>query len=231
MNRFSPAWPVLVGTLADERHLEELGSRPPAAGQRPDWFELRLDALARGPWTRLPAACPPLLVTARDPREGGHGGLDLAVRLRLLEESLPHAVALDLEWANFPHAEDLLAAAAERGVLRVASAHDFLGTPAAAELRRLVETVAASPRRPDLFKLACRLHGPADLARLFELLDSPPLPLAVMGMGPLGPAARVALTAAGSRLLYGYQVEANAPGQSSVAALRACENLWRTTPA
>src|SRR5947209_18302084 len=64
----------------------------------PDLFELRLDRLLSSmdelteTIERLPA---PLIITARDPREGGANGLSARRRRALLGRFLPHASYVD----------------------------------------------------------------------------------------------------------------------------------------
>jgi 3-dehydroquinate dehydratase-1 len=72
----------------------------------------------------------------------------------------------------------------------------------------------------DAVKIAAHTERARDVARLLEFLDRSPLPTAVMGMGPLGMASRVALAAAGSILNYGWLHRPNVSGQWSAAELR-----------
>ena len=106
------------------------------------------------------------------------------------------------------------------GVLAVISCHDFRGTPGLPVLRSKVRRAAAAGA--DVAKIATLLRSPADLAVLLQLLSwKSPVPLAVMGMGPLGRAARPVLAIAGSVLNYGYLDRPQVPGQISAARLRA----------
>lgn len=198
-----------------------LGSFPAV----PDWIELRVDGFAERP-SELDAitGCPPrpLLVTVRDPAEGGlTPGLDATARGRLYSMFLSTAAAVDVEVRSLRALRDTVEAARERGCAVVASYHDFDGAPS---LRRLRAAAArAREAGADVFKAAMMVRTPGDLGTLFKLLDDDAgIPMAVMGMGPLGRASRPALAAAGSVLNYGYLgAEPQVAGQWPVAQLRA----------
>jgi len=70
------------------------------------------------------------------------------------------------------------------------------------------------------------LDTQADMARLLTLLGESEGPLAVMGMGTLGRAARLLFARAGSVLNYGWLDRPLVPGQWSAAEFR--ELLART---
>jgi 3-dehydroquinate dehydratase type I len=78
----------------------------------------------------------------------------------------------------------------------------------------------ASDAGADVLKIATHTSTPGDVARLLDLFEKAPRPLAVMGMGPLGMASRVMLTAAGSALNYGWLHQPNVTGQWSAKDLR-----------
>ena len=78
----------------------------------------------------------------------------------------------------------------------------------------------ASDAGADVLKIATRTDSAADVARLLGLLEKTPLPLAVMGLGPLGMASRVMLAAAGSVLNYGWLHQPNVTGQWSAKDLQ-----------
>jgi 3-dehydroquinate dehydratase-1 len=65
----------------------------------------------------------------------------------------------------------------------------------------------------DIVKIATHLRGPKDLAALLVLQGATKVPLATMGMGPLGKVSRLVLVAAGSRLNYGYLDKPQVAGQ------------------
>jgi 3-dehydroquinate dehydratase-1 len=65
----------------------------------------------------------------------------------------------------------------------------------------------------DIVKIATHLRGPNDLAALLVLQGATKVPLATMGMGPLGKVSRLVLVAAGSRLNYGYLDKPQVAGQ------------------
>jgi 3-dehydroquinate dehydratase-1 len=213
----------VVGTVYSEdslRAAEALGE-PPAA---PDLLELRVDHFARDPQVLDPlaaASARPLIVTVRHPAEGGQGDLGADRRLALYERFLPRAHYVDLELDSL---EELAAVAGQAhrtpGGL-IASHHDFRGTPPIGRLYELAGRAAAAGAA--LFKLAAQVERAGQMTVLLEFLATETrLPLAVMGMGPLGRVARLAAAALGSRLNYGYLGDvAQLPGQWPAAVLRA----------
>jgi len=183
-----------------------------------DLVELRLDLL-RGVRGAMPKLRVPVLLTARHPAEGGAKSLSAAGRRNLLAEFLPEARAVDVELRSVTSFQSLLREADRRGVRKIISFHDFSGTPSLPRLRRTV--ARAAQQGADIIKIATFLRGPRDLAVLLSLQASAKSTrLATMGMGPLGRISRLALAAAGSRLVYGYLDRAQVPGQWPAVGLR-----------
>jgi 3-dehydroquinate dehydratase-1 len=135
----------------------------------------------------LPRIRVPILVTARHPSEGGAGALTAARRRALLEQNLHRAAAVDVELRSATALAAVLDEAARRRVVRVVSFHDFRRTPDLPRLR--------------------------DLVALLILQAGTKVPLATMGMGPLGKVSRLVLAATGSRLNYGYLDKPQVKGQ------------------
>ncbi len=218
--------PRVVAAVWSEATLRAAAELTPHGA--PDLLELRVDAFAPDP-ARLDAlaagAARPLIVTVRHPGEGGlDAALDLPARRRLYERFLPAAAWVDIELRSLRSLAAVVAQARERGGRLIASFHDFQGTPSTRRLRALADRAAGAGA--DVCKIAATTRTPGDLARLLDLLERHggpgALPLAVMGMGPLGKASRPALAAAGSVLNYGYLGGgAQVPGQWPAAQLRA----------
>ncbi len=213
---------VVAAVWSEGTRRAALALRVPGA---PDLLELRVDGFAQDP-ARLDAlaagATRPLIVTVRDPAEGGlDAALDAGARRSLYERFLPVASWVDIEVRSLPALAAVAVQARERGGQLIASFHDFGGTPTTRRLRTLADRAAAAGA--DVFKVATTTRTPGDLARLLDLLGRDHgLPLAVMGMGPLGKVSRLALAAAGSVLNYGYLGGgAQVPGQWPAARLRA----------
>ena len=79
------------------------------------------------------------------------------------------------------------------------SYHDFEGTPDAKEL------CGKCREEADVHKFALMAHSVDCISRQLEIFGQfPDLPLSVMGMGPLGAAARPLMAKAGSVLNYGF---------------------------
>ena len=210
---------LTVATAHTARGITEAANlQPDVAGA----VEIRLDCLARRlDLVRgiLPQLRTPAILTARHPAEGGAGALSISARRALLEEFLPHAAAIDTEVRSVHAMHRVLEEAARQGVVRILSFHDFRRTPPLASLRRIA--AAARLAGAGIVKIATHLRGPRDLAVLLQLqaLEGH-LPMAAMGMGPLGRVSRLVLAAAGSRLSYGYHDRPQVHGQWPAARLR-----------
>lgn len=180
-----------------------------------DFLEWRADCLG-GEIFDSPT---PWIITVRHPSEGGANNLSAQERRRLALQLLPQAAILDIEVRSISSMGSVLEAARASGVGILASFHDFRKTPSTARLREIVQH--ARNASADAVKIATVTESAADLGRLLSLFESVKLPLAVMGMGRLGMASRVALGAAGSVLNYGWLDRPNVPGQWAARELRA----------
>lgn len=211
--------PLAVGAITDSSALRDTFDLAAA-----DLVELRLDALGSGPeviaFARKQSADLPLLITARDPGQGGANDLAPEARLALLRDLLPYAAAVDVELANLMFYEEFLAEVQSLGVKVVLSSHDFSGFDHLATLEAFALAQASGA---DLAKAAVTLRDPLDLA-LFEslLADMGTAPFSLMGMGSYGPVSRLLAAQHGSRLNYGYLGEKpTAPGQWPAPLLKA----------
>jgi 3-dehydroquinate dehydratase-1 len=207
-----------VGSLADAATLGRLAFMDASC----DVVECRVDCWPAAVPQALEALgnCPvPALITVRGPDEGGRHSLTTAERESLYRRFLPQASLLDIEIACLSDFRNLICEARERGVLVVASAHDFVRTPEAEELRRKMESAIRGGA--DIVKFAATAQHSGDLATLGSLLEEPGHPpLSVMAMGPLGRISRLLMARLGSVLNYGYLDAATVPGQWPAARLR-----------
>jgi 3-dehydroquinate dehydratase I len=213
--------PRVVGVIASRADLE----RAVRMRRPPDLFELRLDHLA-GMADELEKMLPrlrtPLIITARDPREGGANKLQLRRRRDLLTRFLNHADYIDVELRLARALRALLAIAKTKNVRRIISFHDFKSTPSARLL--VAKAHNAKALRADIFKVATRTDTPMELGRLLEFItkNRVNIRLAVMGIGRLGAISRVLLARAGSVLIYASVGAASeVEGQLSLEQLRA----------
>lgn len=186
----------------------------PSAGV--DFLEWRADCLPSH--LPIPRAKFPWILTVRHPQEGGMGNLSAAMRRAIFLSHLPFVDVVDIELRSFAAMSDVIDSARKRKVRVVASFHDFKKTPSANRLRELISRAVGEGA--DLFKVATRTDKPADVARLLELFRSPRIPVAVMGMGPLGFGSRVLFAQCGSALNYGWLHRPNVPGQWSARELK-----------
>ena len=207
-----------VGSLADAATLGRLASMDASC----DVVECRVDCWPAAVPEALEALgnCPvPSLITVRGPDEGGRHSLTTADRDLLYRRFLPQASLLDIEIACLGDFRNLICEARERGVLVVASAHDFVRTPGSEELRRKMDSAIRGGA--DIVKFAATAQHSGDLATLGSLLEEPGHPpLSVMAMGPLGRISRLLMARLGSVLNYGYLDAATVPGQWPAARLR-----------
>ena len=201
--------------------------------QPPDLFELRLDCLcpisknlekkfsrlsARGGTRRDERT--PLIITARDPREGGMGNLSLQKRRDLLLRFLPRAKYVDVELRSVRAFKPLLAQARKKNVRVILSFHDFKSTPSSRSLR--AKATAAKKHGGDIFKIATRANKSSELGRLVDFITtkSTDLPLSAMGIGKLGGLSRLLLARCGSALNYASLQRSVVEGQLPIDLLR-----------
>ena len=221
------ARPKLVGVIASDADLRAALQMQ----QPPDLFELRLDLLSsisRQLEKQVSRLRAPVIITARDPREGGMGNLSRPDRLDLLERFLPLAQYVDVELATAGAFETLLAAARKRHVGRILSYHNFKSTPPSGAL--VAKARAAKTLGADIFKVATRTDTPAAIARLVDLITNcnVDLPISAMGVGKLGAISRLLLARCGSALNYAAITRPNVEGQTSLELLRSALTRERT---
>jgi len=191
--------------------------------QLPHLFELRLDSLSTikdRDQKRISRLGAPLIITARDPREGGVGNLSIETRCALLLRFLPHAKYIDIELLVAREFKSLLAQAQKRKVGLILSYHNFKATPSSRSL--CAKAKRAKTLGADIFKVATRTDTPAALAKLIDFLTNPdiPLPVSAMGIGKLGAISRLLLSSCDSVLNYGSLGQPNVEGQLPVEVLR-----------
>lgn len=196
--------------------------------QPPDLFELRLDHLcgmADQLERKMSILSAPVIITARDPREGGANNLSLPERRDLLLRFLPYAKYVDVELRSARAFKSLLARARKQNVRRILSFHNFKSTPSSRSLR--AKAALAKAHGADIFKVATRTDRLAELVRLVDLVldknacravgrrDRRRVDLAVsaMGIGELGAISRVLLARGGSVLNYASLHRSQIEGQ------------------
>jgi len=201
---------AVVGIVDSPEALRKASRLPEGAV---DFLEWRADCLGEG----LPMGKHPWIVTARHPSEGGKNALSTAARREVLSKLMPKAAIVDIEVRSLGSLQSVVRQAKDSRVAVLASFHDFKKTPAIARLREVV--LQAEDRGADAIKIATHTVSAADVARLLELFPLTRLPLAVMGMGPLGMSSRILFANCGSVLNYGWIHASNVPGQCSAADL------------
>lgn len=194
---------------------------------RTDYLD-RLDtdsvaALIAGVKGAVPASAP-VVVTCRDPREGGAGDHPLALRVEVLLTALAAgADFIDLEYANFLRPEigpRIKAALADHPQSRlILSAHDFQGP--FADVRRLYQDMlqACPGAIPKLVYTAQHIN---DCFPAFDLLHETRGDRIVLCMGPAGLISRILAKKLGGLVTFASLSDqaATAPGQMTVGTLK-----------
>jgi 3-dehydroquinate dehydratase-1 len=219
--KFPKTHPVVLGTITTAAGLRFLARKKLPA----DAVEVRVDALLakKVPVEKIEAALRtkkhPVLLTLRIPSEGGQIAWKAKDRRELFLRLLPKVEAIDVELATARAMRPVIEAARRGGKTVVLSAHAIQKPASAAQIARWVGRF--DPLPATILKIAVRIRSWRDLQQLAALLlDYPDWPMTVMGLGPYAAQSRAALTALGSRLVYGYLDQAAAPGQPSAAEVR-----------
>jgi 3-dehydroquinate dehydratase I len=211
---------LIVGVIASSADLRFAV----AMRQPPELFELRLDHLcgvADQLERKISILARPIIITARDPREGGANNLSASERRNLLLRFLRYAKYIDVELRSARAFKSLLAKSRKQNVRRILSFHDFRSTPSPRSLR--AKAALAKAHGADIFKVATRTDGPAELARLVNFVMDKDVDLAVsaMGIGQLGAISRLLLASGGSVLNYVSLHRSQVAGQLPIELLRA----------
>lgn len=182
-----------------------------------DIVELRLDWL-RLPVDSLPVLPKPVIATVRLASEGGRWSEADEDRLPVFEAALRQYAAADIEWrSRLLPAVSALAVRYQKAL--VVSYHDFERTPSLGQLREVLDRAS---NYGTIVKIATRADSEEDLQTLRELFRwNCSAALCVVGMGARAAQSRVELPRLGSCLSYGHVDGPVAPGQPSVAELRA----------
>jgi 3-dehydroquinate dehydratase-1 len=211
--------PRVVGTIITEQYLVEWSQDPRKLPC--DLVELRVDGYPNFPgWIaigeQIEAYEIPVFVTIRLANEGGKWSGPDSDRWPLLEEAVRRLSGIDVE-LNSEIVELAAELTADLKKLCVLSHHDFTGMPPLEMMRKMLEH---AHEREAIGKIAATVNTPEDLATLQSLLSHPwPLPVCLIGMGPLGRETRLSFPRHGSCFTYGYLDTAGAPGQYSAAEL------------
>ena len=217
-----PTQPAIVGAVADGDTLTALPDLEDIT-RLCDFIEFRIDALLENEdllVRRLADCSRPILITVRDPAEGGLFEMSPEDRQQRMLDFLPHTTLLDIEIRNLEAFSKVVSEAKSQGVSIVGSYHDFSTTPPRESLDETIQRGRAGGA--ELIKLAVTTKNASDLHTILQLQEDTRsrVPLTIMGMGPLGMSSRVVAAQAGALLTYTYLKEANAPGQWSAHLMR-----------
>ena len=191
-----------------------------------DVVELRIDRMGEVDLPRLLGQPrPAVIVTNRRFEErGGFAGTEQDRTALLAEAARMGADYLDIETATDPAMKETLRQiCASSRVKRIASWHDFTGTPSREFLRRkLAECVAD---RPAIVKMVTLAVSPEDSLRLLELIPRSRRTgqeIAAFCMGEKGKFGRIAAHLMGAALSFASleEGETSAPGQLTARQMR-----------
>jgi 3-dehydroquinate dehydratase-1 len=211
------AGPLVVGVLSSiPQNLPALLN-----GATCDLIEIRVDQMRPGadwPGTgrALESSGLPVIVTIRSRAEGGGWKGREEARLELYQEALKQLSAVDVELRS-SIASQVAGIAKAAGKVCIISHHDFDGTPPFSELEN---AMAQACRLGCIAKITTMIRTQGDREALQQIVCHRwPVPVCVMGMGPMGTETRITFAALGSCLTYGYLDKPSAPGQFSAAEL------------
>jgi len=219
--KFPESHPVVLGTVTTSLGLKYLARKSIQA----DAIEVRVDALLakKVPAQKIEESLRkkkhPVLLTLRIPSEGGQIAWKAKERQELFLRLLPRVEAIDVELATARAMKRVIEEARLTGKTVVLSAHAIHKPATPTQVARWLEQF--SPLPSTILKVAARIKSWRDLQQLAALLvNHPGSAIAVMGLGPYAAQSRAALTALGSRLVYGYLDQPAAPGQPSAAEVK-----------
>jgi 3-dehydroquinate dehydratase type I len=191
-----------------------------------DLFEFRLDRMRNPEMERLlGAARTPVIVTNRRRDEGGgFSGTEEERVAFLVEAARLGADYVDIETETAPVLKEALRRVCARGkTKRIASWHDFSGTPTAAMLKKKLAACMADG--PDIVKIVTHARDAADGLRILELIPyarQNGQAIIAFCMGETGRISRIMAPLLGSVISYAplEPEEASAPGQLTARRMR-----------
>ncbi len=215
--------PIRPKSLTDGKLLLEA-----AHAAAPDFIEIWCDLLKENEATALIEESDlPIIANLKDQTEQGEfSGTEVARRERLVKLSACKNIAyIDLPWHLID--EQILS---EIKSPIIASYHNFLNTPAADDLIKMVNKLPLA--KIDLIKIATMVNlesQTVDLNSLAEVANYKPISekLVLLGMGEAGIETRLKADKWGSKLTFAALDRKNttAPGQVTVEELRAYWSL------
>jgi 3-dehydroquinate dehydratase type I len=213
---------IPVTAAGTEAALKQIERAAPLA----DLIELRIDRMPNVDLERLLASRrTPVIVTNRRREEGGDfPGTDQERVALLIRAAHLGADYIDIETETAPALKERLRqACASGGTQRIASWHDFTGTPPADVLKaRLAACMADGPA---IVKIVTHADDEADSLRLLELIPRARRKgqaVIAFCMGNKGRISRVMAPLLGSAISYAplEEEEASAPGQLTARRMR-----------
>jgi 3-dehydroquinate dehydratase type I len=157
----------------------------------------------------------PLLITARDIKEGGQR--EIADRVELYRAAAPLADIMDVE-INSSVFSQIKELCSKNNIVLIASHHNFKTTPDNDFLQKIYEK--GKSKGADIVKIAAFANSREDFLRLSMFtMKYKDEGIITMSMGDAGLPSRVLNPLFGSLITYGYINRPSAPGQLSIIEL------------
>jgi 3-dehydroquinate dehydratase-1 len=193
------------------------------AAKDADMIELRLDLASGDPLQAAKAVRSatnqPIIATNRLRSEGGKFSGSEEERIEILLRASDYADYADIELRA--EGRDEFMRRVRKPV--IVSYHDFSCTPGREELIAILGEMRAC--KAAIAKIAVTPLVLKDNLMILDLLLDAKMPVCMIAMGPLGKHIRAVAPFYGSALTYGYITEPTAPGQMSVAELKAAQRM------
>jgi len=215
----------IVGVIASKAELDYALRHPKAA----DVFEWRVDCLNTPAAVRkIEKLRKPLIVTVRDPSEGGMSDWSRENRAALLQAYLPLATFIDVEFANVVHYNSIVAHAKEAGVGVIVSSHDFddsmVQNVRVIQFRDKINYHDPMLAGFDVFKFALDVGSSEHFSEFIKMQRSLSLTtqvkIVMMAMGKYGKISRLLAGLHKSVFIYGHLGNPRVKGQLHATKLR-----------
>ena len=216
----------VVGVVTNFDDLERTEPFLPSSERSLDLIEIRFDSpVFLGDLSRLEERLKkglslPLILTVRDPKEGGMSPMfDINTREEIYLRFLPYASMVDIEIDNLPALDRVRAVAFEQDKSVIGSYHDFSGVPTLSEAMSLAKQ--ATVAQCSVVKFALTGVSDDDLIAMLKIFQLRKSPMSIMSMGKFGKVSRLLFAKLGSVLNYGYLGgEAQVTGQWPAVLLK-----------
>ena len=170
----------------------------------------------------------PLILTNRVIDEGGAFSGTEEERIKILEENMELADAVDIELSTEKKRRDeLVETAKKKGITVILSSHDFEKTP---DKATMIKTIAQEIRAgADIAKIAVTAKTKKDVLRLLKVTQEAAAlgNICTISMGEKGKLSRVIAPLFGSCITYASAGKPTAPGQLSTKEVKTAMEILK----